>query len=195
MKGRAFDSRQICGAALVVIAAVVVYAARDISRYVHPAPPSPVSSVGEGSGIAVQIAGYETYAGVYFLQRGSTIGDLLREAGIDGPGGFTGFDPSRRLQSGERVAFDRATGRVIVNHMPASDRLALGMPIDLNRATPEELALIPGIGRTTAAKIARFREEKGLFPSIDELKRVQGLGKKQYEEMRKYLFISSASCS
>jgi len=195
VKGRAFDSRQICGAALVVIAAVVVYAARDISRYVHPAPSSSVPSVGEGSGIAVQIAGYETYAGIYFVQRGSTIGDLLRKAGIDDRGGFTGFDSSRTLQSGERVVFDRVTGRVIVNHMPASDRLALGMPIDLNRATPEELALIPGIGRTTAAKIARFREEKGLFPSIDDLKRIEGLGKKQYEEIRKYLFISGVSCS
>ncbi len=195
MKGRAFDSRQIYGAVLVVIAAVVVYAARDISRYVHPAPSSSVSSVGEGAGIAVQIAGYEKYAGVYFLQKGSTIGDLLREAGIEELGGFTEFDPSRRLQSGERVVFDRVTGKVILTHMPASDRLALGMPIDLNRATPEELALIPGIGRTTAAKIVRFREKRGLFPSIDELKRIQGLGRKQYEEMRKYLFISGTSCS
>ena len=195
MKGKAFDSRQIYGAVLVVIAAVVVYAARDIYQSVRPAPSSPVPSVGEGSGIAVQIAGHEQYAGVYFLQRGSTISDLLREAGIEDLFEFKEFDLSRTLQSGERVAFDRISGRVIVNHMPASDRLALGMPIDLNRATPEELALIPGIGRSTAAKIARFREEKGLFPSIDELKRIQGLGRKQYEEMRKYLFISDASCS
>ena len=195
MKGRAFDSRQIYGAVLVVIAAVVVYAARDIYRYVHPAPSPPVPSVGEGLGIAVQIAGYEKYAGIYFLQRGSTTGDLLREAGIDGLGGFTGFDPSRTLQSGEQVAFDRISGRVILNHIPASDRLALGMPIDLNRATPEELALIPGIGRSTASKIVRFREEKGLFSSIGELKRIEGLGKKQYEGVRKYLFISGASCS
>jgi competence protein ComEA len=191
VKGKAFDSRQIYGAVLVVIAAVVVYAARDIYQSVRPAPSSLVPSVGEGSGIAVQIAGHEQYAGVYFLQRGSTISDLLREAGLDG----LGFDPSRTLQSGERVVFDRAGRSVIVNRMSASDRLALGMPIDLNRATREELALIPGIGRSTAAKIARFREEKGLFPSIDELKRIQGLGRKQYEEMRKYLFISDASCS
>jgi len=89
MKGRAFDSRQIYGTVLVVIAAVVVYAARDIYRYVHPTPSSSVPSAGEGSGIAVQIAGYEKYAGVYFLQKGSTIGDLLREAGIEELGGFT----------------------------------------------------------------------------------------------------------
>ncbi len=195
MKGRAFDSRQMYGAVLVVIAAVVVYAARDIYRYIHPAPSSPVSSVGEGSRIAVEIAGHENYAGIYFLQRGSTIGDLLREAGIDDLSGFTAFDPSRTLQSGERVGFNRISGSVIVNHMSASARLALGMPIDLNRATPEELALIPGIGRTTASKIVRFREEKGLFTSIGELKRIEGLGKKQYEGIGKYLFISRDSCS
>ena len=46
---------------------------------------------------------------------------------------------------------------------------------DLNRASAEELCLIPGIGPSHAAKIVRYRESGGPFSSPSDLRLVPGL--------------------
>lgn len=50
--------------------------------------------------------------------------------------------------------------------------------INLNTADQKALELLPGIGKSKAAAIILYRDENGHFKSIDDLKNVQGLGKK-----------------
>ncbi len=195
MKGKTFAGRQIYGAIGIMIVVVFVYAARDVLRYVRfPGEPA-VSSQWESSGITVELAGDRDHGGVYFLPHGATIRDLFREAGVDDIAGFRGTDLAGVVRFGDRVSCDTARYRVTIGDMSASARLALGMPIDLNKATLEELVLIPGIGRKTASKIVRFREEKGAFPEVDVLKRIEGLGEKKYDRIKGYLSINRPSCS
>lgn len=49
-------------------------------------------------------------------------------------------------------------------------------PLDLNRATAEELVALPGIGESKAAAILAVRDAKGGFRSVDELESVRGIG-------------------
>jgi competence protein ComEA len=62
-------------------------------------------------------------------------------------------------------------------------------PLDLNRATAEELERLPGIGPVRAAAIVRIRERNGLFRSVDELRALPRLSEKQFEELRKYVVV------
>lgn len=48
--------------------------------------------------------------------------------------------------------------------------------IDLNRASYEELMLLPGIGPARAESIVLDRLRRGAFRSLDDLHRVEGLG-------------------
>ena len=48
-------------------------------------------------------------------------------------------------------------------------------PIDLNRAGPELLAELPGIGPAKAQAIVDLRERRGAFGSVDELEEVRGI--------------------
>ncbi|MEZ4465289.1 MAG: helix-hairpin-helix domain-containing protein [bacterium] len=60
-------------------------------------------------------------------------------------------------------------------------------PIDLNAATAEQLAAVPGIGPKTAEAIVALRGTKGGFKSVDELTEVKGIGPRAPEDPRRPL--------
>ncbi|MEI8018266.1 MAG: helix-hairpin-helix domain-containing protein [Schlesneria sp.] len=59
--------------------------------------------------------------------------------------------------------------------------------IDINRASWVEWAQLDGIGEKLARRIVEDRNEKGPFRSVEDLKRVRGLGLKLIEKLRPFL--------
>ncbi len=62
-------------------------------------------------------------------------------------------------------------------------------PVDLNRATADELAQIPGLTAVTAFRIVQERRAHGPFKSVDEVARVPGIEAAAVETMRPFLKI------
>lgn len=58
----------------------------------------------------------------------------------------------------------------------AGNKLTVGAPIDLNHATVEDLALLPGVGPSLAKAIVDERTRRGAFKSWDEVDAVVGVG-------------------
>lgn len=56
--------------------------------------------------------------------------------------------------------------------------------IDLSTAPVEELALLPEVGPSLAARIAADRAVRGPFASVDDLSRVRGIGEHKLAELR-----------
>jgi competence protein ComEA len=54
--------------------------------------------------------------------------------------------------------------------------LALGRKLDLNSASEEELALLPGVGASLARRLVSERERRGRFSAWDEVDAVSGVG-------------------
>ena len=61
--------------------------------------------------------------------------------------------------------------------------------VNINTATKEELDTLTGIGESTANKIISYREEKGNFKSIEEIKEVSGIGDSKYEQIKNLIEI------
>lgn len=59
--------------------------------------------------------------------------------------------------------------------------------ININTATIEELDTLPGVGEATANKIVNHRSENGEFKSIEEIKNVNGIGDKKFEDMKELI--------
>jgi comEA protein len=68
-------------------------------------------------------------------------------------------------------------------------------PIDLNKATSEELQTLPGVGPALAGRIVEFREKNGPFRSVDELLKVRGIGEKSLERFRHLVSVGKAKSS
>jgi competence protein ComEA len=63
--------------------------------------------------------------------------------------------------------------------------------IDVNRASEVELRSLPGIGPKLAARIVETRQKQP-FRSVDELRRVKGIGAKTLDKLRPHVAIGSA---
>lgn len=66
-------------------------------------------------------------------------------------------------------------------------------PLDLNRASRDELERLPGIGPGLAGRIVEARERRGPFSSVDDLRRVRGIGRSTLERVRPRLAIGPMS--
>ena len=56
--------------------------------------------------------------------------------------------------------------------------------ININTADMYKLCKLDGIGESTATKIINYRVENGGFKSIEELKKVKGIGTRKFNEIK-----------
>jgi competence ComEA-like helix-hairpin-helix protein len=62
-------------------------------------------------------------------------------------------------------------------------------PINVNTATAEELAAIPGLDQTLAQNIIDYREANGPFASVDDLSRVSGMDQQTLDSIRGWITV------
>ncbi len=63
-------------------------------------------------------------------------------------------------------------------------------PVDINTADVETLMSVKGIGEKRAAAIIDYREQHGLFNSVDDLVDVKGISETLIEKSRSSLKVS-----
>lgn len=93
-------------------------------------------------------------------------------------------------RSGDRITI--ADGRCLVRAMSAGKRLALGLKVDVNRASVADLASLPGIGPKLAERIVAERAAHGAFGSLEELTRVEGVGAQLLDNLAMVAYVGAA---
>ena len=86
------------------------------------------------------------------------------------------------------LAFLTSTGAVF-----AAAKSAPAGKININTATVEQLASLPGVGVKLAARIVEHRQKAGCFKSAQELMTVQGIGEKNFAKLQPYLTAEAAA--
>lgn len=66
----------------------------------------------------------------------------------------------------------------------SSNTEVLSSKVNINTASASELTTLDGIGESTAAKIIAYRQANGSFASIEDIKKVSGIGDRKYEAIK-----------
>lgn len=68
-------------------------------------------------------------------------------------------------------------------------RQSTKISLDVNRASQQDFERLPGIGPILAGRIVEYRETRGGFRDIEQLRRVKGVGKKTFERIREFIAV------
>jgi competence ComEA-like helix-hairpin-helix protein len=103
----------------------------------------------------------------------------------------TGVFYWKRVRLGHAAALNPIA---IVGAAPGAtvpDSTARSRRLDINQATLGELDKLPGIGPVLAARIVEYRQRKGGFRSVTELRAVSGIGEKRFSAIKDVVTVGS----
>lgn len=141
--------------------------------------------------VFVDVKGAVNYPGVFELTDEHRIIDAIELAG-----GYTAeaepnlINHAQKLMD-EMVIYVPQVGEEVpellelaVASSPSNSGEGNSGKVNLNKASEVELATLPGIGPAKAQAIISYRDETGKFQTIDDLKKVTGIGEKTYERLK-----------
>ena len=184
--------------AVILILAVVIAAASfflytgDEENIPAPPPPAPKK-------IAVYVSGQVKTPAVVTLE---DTGNLRAVDAVNAVGGLTELADAEFVNLAEPV-FDGQhvhipTKEIFLQEIPTAAAAPAksgsfaqaGNLININTASESELQQIRGIGPVIAGRIVEYRQQNGAFQSIDEIKKVRGIGNKTFEKMRDTITVN-----
>ncbi len=143
----------------------------------------------------IAIRGAVAHPGIYLFHTPS----VTVAAAIENAGGLQQANPNAipravaaiELHTGQRVQVvvqNQGTVAIHLAPMAAGARLALGQKLDLNRATEQELLLVPKMQQDFAAAIVQQRGHKP-WTNLRELQTIPGVGPKTIRSWANYLEV------
>lgn len=155
--------------------------------------------------IVIYIAGAVKNEGIYELDENSRISDCIENAGglVEGAN-IKNINLAYVVEDGMKIYIPNYSEENEIKDetnlyvskenesttVSASDNTnKLKSKININTANQTELETLPGIGASTAKKIIEYRKEKGKFSSIQDIKKVNGIGESKYSKIKDYITV------
>ena len=66
---------------------------------------------------------------------------------------------------------------------------AQGNKININTASKETLKTLSGIGDVKAERIIKYRNERGNFEVIEDIMKIEGIGRKTFEKIKDFITV------
>jgi competence protein ComEA len=161
------------------------------------AKPEPESQTKPVETIMVDIKGEIKKPGVYQSSQGERVIDVINRAG-----GLTNKADESQINFAAHVQDEMVINIPTKGQINANPPLNSSVPtstgnntnpntnkINLNKADENELQNLPGIGPSKAAAIISYRNENGLFQTVDDLKKISGIGDKTFEKLKELIIV------
>jgi len=145
--------------------------------------------------IIIEVRGEVRAPGVYLFHMPSvTVAQAIEAAGGMWAAGINALPAKTaesRLHTGQQVQVTdhiQTVPEVRVLPMSAKARLALGHKLDINRATQQDLLLVPGMRPEFAAAIVQHRQKQD-WTALRQLQTIPGIGPKTIRKWADYLEV------
>jgi competence protein ComEA len=179
----------------IMVLATLIYSILFVRFYRKELPPSGIPSIP----LIVAVEGDIKRPGSYLLEGPEVnVREVIEVAGglrHGIPEEISGDSAWLKIRNGQLVHVARSGPgpvEIRVGMMPAAARLTLGEKLDLNKATEEELLLVPQMKVGFAAAIIDRRNRQE-WQRLDELEEISGIGPKTVEKWRNYLEVNKNS--
>lgn len=145
--------------------------------------------------IVVHVGGAVVESGVRELEEGSRVQDAVEAAGGFAEGAARDdLNLARVLVDGEQIVVplqeELAAAADAGGGTGGSEgAMSPAGKVNLNRASAAELDALPGVGPSTAEKIVADREANGSFVTVEDLKRVSGIGDKKFADLVDFVCV------
>jgi competence protein ComEA len=143
-------------------------------------PPEPTFAI-------VYISGAVERPDVYRLPGDARVKDVVLAAGgLSADAASEQINLAAPISDAQHIHIPR-TGEQSASPVGTTDP-AIAAPsssglLNLNSASQADLEDLPGIGATLAERIIAYREENGPFMSVEDLRKVSGIGEKLFERI------------
>lgn len=143
--------------------------------------------------IAVYISGEVACPGVYWVNSGSILQDVVTMAGGALPqADLRNVNLALRVEDGMHVHLSKE-GVGNGDWLLATGNGAVATPktgkVNINTATLEELMTLSGIGESTAGDILQYRQEHGPFATIEDLMNVPGIKQAKFDKFKNQVTV------
>ncbi|MFL0247441.1 helix-hairpin-helix domain-containing protein [Candidatus Clostridium stratigraminis] len=150
--------------------------------------PSEIMQKTDSKMVTVYIQGEIKKPGVYSLSSGSILNDLVKAAGgfTDNAAPDTKLNLAKKLKDEDYFFVEGKSDNLpkLGNSEAIPTNNKGSNKVNINTASAAELDTLPGIGPTTAQKIIDYREKNGQYTSIEDLKKIGGIGDKTLDKFR-----------
>jgi len=152
--------------------------------------------------IIIHITGAVKTPGIVKLEEGSRIEDAINKAGgLTEDADISKVNLAYILEDGIKIIIPSKTdigdfqeenilsndsGEGIIDNIETSSKSS---SLNINKATEQDLQNLPGIGPSLAAKIIAYRDENGKFTTVEDIKKVNGIGDSKYEIIKDYICV------
>ena len=139
------------------------------------------------NGIFLHISGAVAREGIYKMEQGDRMIDLLKLSGVLSNADLDSINLAEPLSDGEKIYVPSRVDKSVLAGQSVSapkDFNTAESKVNINTADQKALDGLPGIGPVMAKKIVDYRKEKGRFSAIEELKDVPGISEKKYDNLK-----------
>lgn len=141
--------------------------------------------------MVVDIKGEIDKPGVYEMEIGDRMVDIIdRSGGLTEEADETQINLAQKLQDEMIIIVPKKGDQTIELNTssiePATSSNTMEK-LNLNQATQSELETLNGIGPSKAEAIITYREENGLFQTVEEILEVNGIGEKMLESIQEHI--------
>ena len=145
----------------------------------------------ENSTIYVDVKGAVKLPDVYKMKKNDRVKDVLKKAKVSENADITKINLSEKLTDQKMIYIPNKNETKLNATLTNQSNLdtSESIKVNLNTANERELLNVPGIGPTKVKEIIKYREEKGQFNKVEDLKQVRGIGGKTFEKLKDYFTI------
>lgn len=145
--------------------------------------------------LIIHIAGAVKKEGVIEIEENSRIADAIEKAGgLTKEADLTDVNLAYSVKDGQKIYIpsvkDKEKATIVSSGMGEDEEISSEEKmVNINTATQTQLEELSGIGPSTASSIISYRQEKGKFKSIDEIKNVSGIGEAKYNKIKENICV------